>query len=661
MAKPRFVTPNILLENPKRITSVKADHPELVNNKKAQLKHLRRFYRLMRDDQGLLEQDIIPMMIDHFPGTMSKLIELAGFIETKVTYIPFNQISRWVTVPFEAIYSLTHHALKETGNHSSAMRLIAAYLWYKFSKGEEITPPRDIYGIAGLSKKKFKDDLSDNFGIKINHKFTGLRNPPRVRTSWIITWNDTLPIEGITYEDVSKYKSRIHIGDPPQIPTQLEKDYLLHQIYHPQSPFQWLDKECPIILSDGEYATIPLVKGIVPILISSITSKHALSEWFKAGKVKQPSKKITTLYGKARTAINNLSGTVNYISPGQLQFILAPKTYLHEFWQAQDSIMQRGLLIDEKVLRSIEPPNIESKSKGWNHRHIKKLNEIKQSILTAIGPKNGIYRGVYGLGSNSERIYYKNNPVQNFPGCFKAAVIAPDEYQLVYIDITACDLSILFNLAQDQNGLKLLRTGQDPYAHLASEASSNTPNPITRKMVKEVINPWIYGAGIPTIVNNGELIDEAGAEKVIKALEKEFAGVAQWIEQIDKTVNSAEMIPAGLNPIDNTDIPIPKLFSRRVAPSLLIQRASASILKQAVVWLNNHAFSSADVVLTVHDSILMVAPADEGALPEADATQAIEYGMQRTRGMTVLNVQTGKGPDWETAEGAATRTSCRSE
>jgi len=661
MVKPRFVTPNILLENPKRIIYVKADRPELVNNKKAQLKHLRRFYRFMRDDQGLLEQDIIPMMIDHFPGTMSKLIELAGFIETKVTYIPFNQISRWVTVPFEAIYSLTHHALKETGNHSSAMRLIAAYLWYKFSKGEEITPPRDIYGIAGLSKKKFKDDLSDNFGIKINHKFTGLRNPPRVRTSWIITWNDDLPIKGTTYEDVAKYESRIRIGDPPQIPSQLENEYLRHQIYHPQSPYQWLDSECPIILSDGLNATIPLIKGIVPILISSITSKHALSEWFKDVGVQQPSKKILTLYGKARTAINDLSGTVNYISPRQLQFVLAPKTYLHDFWQAQDSIMQRGLLIDAAILRAAKPPNIGSKSSGWNRRHKKKLNEIKQSILNAIGSKNGIYRGVYGLESNSERIYYKNNPVQNFPGCFKASVIAPDGYQLVYIDITACDLSILFNLAGDQKGLQLLHTGQDPYSFLASKASRNTPNSITRKMVKEVINPWIYGAGIPTMVKNGELIDELAADKVIKTLEKKFAGVAKWIKQIDQTVNSTEMIPAGLNPIDSTDIPIPKLFSRRVAPSLLIQRASASILKQAIVWLNRHAFSTADVVLTVHDSILMLAPADEGALPEADATQAIEYGMQRTRGMTVLNVQTGKGPDWETAEGATTRTSCRSE
>jgi len=179
-------------------------------------------------------------------------------------------------------------------------------------------------------------------------------------------------------------------------------------------------------------------------------------------------------------------------------------------------------------------------------------------------------------------------------------------------------------------------------------------------MVKEVINAWIYGAGIPTIVNNGELIDEAGAKKVIKALQKEFKGVAQWIKQIDQTVNTAEMIPAGLNAIDNTDIPIPAPFSRRVAPSLLIQRASASILKQAIVWLNNHAFSSADVVLTVHDSILMMAPSDGGALPEADATQAIEYGMQRTQGIAILNAQTGKGPNWGAAEQATTRTICRS-
>ena len=660
MAKPRYVTPIILLDNPKRITYVKADRPELVNNKKAQLKHLRRFYRFMRDDQGLPKQDIIPMMVGLFPTSMTKLIELAGYIETKVTYIPYNQISRWVTVPFEAIYSLLHHALMKTGAHSSAIRLLAAYLWHKFSKGKEITPPRDVYGIAGLSKKRFKKDLIDNFGIKIDHKFTGLKNPPCVRTSWIITWNDNLPVKGMSYEEVLKYKSRIHIGDPPQIPTQLEKEYLLHQIYHPQSPFQWLDKECPLILSDGVYATIPLVTGIVPILISCITSKHALSQWFKDGGVQQPSKRIHTLYGKASKAINNLSGTVNYISPQQLQFQLAPKTYLHEFWQAQDSIMQRGLLIDAAILRATNPPNIESKSTKWNRRHKKKLNEIKQAILTAISPNNGIYRGVYSLESHSERIYYKNNPVQNFPGCFKASVIAPDGFQLVYIDITACDLSILFNLAGDQKGLQLLQAGQDPYAHLASKAFHNSPIQTARKMVKEVINAWIYGAGIPTIVNNGELIDEAGAKKVIKALQKEFKGVAQWIKQIDQTVNTAEMIPAGLNAIDNTDIPIPAPFSRRVAPSLLIQRASASILKQAIVWLNNHAFSSADVVLTVHDSILMMAPSDGGALPEADATQAIEYGMQRTQGIAILNAQTGKGPNWGAAEQATTRTICRS-
>jgi len=687
MPNSSFITPNILHKNPRLINEVQGKTDNPVDKMKEQLKHLRRYYRFIRDTNQsewnnlagkmelkfrtktlipielatLIEKIIVKKMKSKFGMKYYHLIELAAFIEKTIVFIPHNQIPRWVIVPFEAVYSLVYHALTTTGNQRSAMRLLTAYLWHEFAKDEDITPPSDVVSCSGLYKENFKEDLKSKFHVHIQHTRRRVRLIKEPRTSWTIHWNDLLPVEGITYEDVLNCTSHTRVIGSPPIPTSLEREFSRHQLYYPQSPFQWLDKDLLLILSDGIYATIPLIKGIVPLLIAHLVNKHALHEWLRQGGVDQPSKKIESLYKYADKAVRELNGTVKYERPGMIKFKLAPRTYLGEFWMIQDEIMQRGILIDPSILRTLKPPTVPNKDTKWNQEHIKKLNDIKEGILKAIKPTNGWYRGIYSLESHSERVHYKRNPVQGYPLCFKAAVIAPEHYQLVHIDITANDLSILFNLAQDKTGLLLLQTGNDPYEHLATAAFPGQPVKTARKMVKEVVNPWIYSAGVNTIISSGEIIDKSDARVVINAIKQEFPTVADWITRLDRIVKANRTIPAHLNPVDGTDIPMPSAFSRRLAPSFLIQRVGASILKQAVVRLHSHAFSSAKILLTVHDSILMKALIDDEPLPEMEATQAIEYGMQRTPGITHLTVKVGRGPTWEQAEQAAVRTTCRTK
>lgn len=645
--------------NPGLINSVHADPREPVDDLKEKLKHLRRFYRFMRDDQGMQHPNIIREMIALFPSQVDNLIELAGYIESKIVFLPHNQIPRWVTVQLEAIYSLVHHALTKTGDQRSAIRLLTAYLWYQFSQGKEITPPGDVIDSSGLSERSFKTDLKAAFGVEIKHIRRKVIFGSSFRTSWKIRWNEFLPIGGITFEDVQSETSRIKVQPPKPIPKSLEDEFVLHQLYYPQQPIQLVDGDLPIIHSDGNYATIPLVEGIVPILISFLVPTSALHNWLKQGGTPIPSKRIKTLYKLADKRVNNLVGTVKYIRPSSIQFKLAPRIYVADFMRVQYRMMRKGLLIDELVLHSIDPPRNPTKSQKKNRDRIKALNKLKQNVLRSVSHTGGWLRGTYNLESHSERIYYRKNNIQSFPKCFKRAVVSPEGYTLVYLDVMANDLSILFNLSQDTNGLGLLQCCEDPYAYLAAIAFPGENIGTARKKVKEVVSPWIYGAGETTIIKGDKLINRVGVQAVKRAISSEFPRCENWIKELSREVRNLSQIPARFNPLDNKVIPMPKAFNRRVAPSMIIQRMGSSIMRRAAIWLEEHSNAARNIMLTVHDSILIATQEGSESQAVVEVIQSIKTGIQGTPGIEYLVLNTGGGLNWHQAEQSTIPILCR--
>lgn len=654
MAIPRFITPTVLIENSGLINTVKDKKGRgKVYDTKEQIKQLRRVYREFRDVYNFAHTKIVQKMKGLFPKKYSILIDHAAFIEDKIIYVPRNQIPRWVTVKPEALYSLIHHALTTTGDQRSAIRLITTYLWHLFSKGEDITPPTDVYDTMGQSKHNFRIDLQNSYGVTIIYPRYLVKFGQQVLTWMKITWNNKLPEKGVTYDTAMSVKSRTQLNGPQPFPQAVEDQFALHQLYHPQEPFQTADRDLPIVLSDGERITIPLVPGIVTLLLAYLVPSKALHAWLKAGGVSKPSKRIKTLYTRADKCANTLNNRVFYPTPAKVSIIRAPRLHLGQYMTVQYEMMQRGLPVNQAILEGLLPVKDPLLSSQRNNKRHQVLLKRKFQILWAIKKANGWYRGTYHLESHSERTHYRKHPIQSFPSCYREAVEAEKGYTFVYLDIVAHDLAILFNLANDQTGLGIISAGNDPYLYLGATVFPCRPDDERRELVKEVVSPWIYGAGIGVITSKGR-IDSKGVNAVKTAIQTQFPDAWSWIDKLSKAAKSKYKIPAKYNTIDNLDIPIPPSFCRTVAPSLIIQRTGSTIIKNAVIWLDNHSNLPAKVLLTVHDSILIICRRREQAIAQNDLIEAVHQGMQQTA-IKHLNAKIGYGKTWAGAERAMGR------
>jgi len=678
MSKSDYYTPRILLRSPGLLDEV--DDPEgknPIDDWKAKRDHLREVYSYLLDrpeewgiqpneDYSLLVDDspIVEWMRDHFPNTYHTLIDHAAYIQRYVALYPYSQIRRWVSVPYMSIASLAKRAITETSEQRSAQRLIAAYLWYTFAaqkdeeqasyQSKEITPPHDVSDSAGMSLTTF-NKYNFEFDVEIESNSNPISSESFSQV-WIIHWNPDLLLNEVSDHELASYNSRTTMEVPEVDDREILRQISLHNLYHPVKAYQTVLQELPMVLSDGITLDIPLIPGIVPALMTYLIPVDALYSWFQMAGVPKPTKRLGTLYNSAIEPFNYIIDNVDYIHPRSLQACLPARDYLAHYLVHQDIIMQRGIPVDTHVLQETPisiPPYLSPEAQAERYSGLLRL---KHQIYWATKHHNGYYRGISSLHSASERTYYKRFNIQSFPKQFRNAVQEDEDVSFVHADVVSNDLTMVFILSEDPTGLSDLKAGKDPYMKLANNAFPNLDNSqIARQKVKGFMSPWIYGAGPErNMRDNGFTRSEYDA--ILNGLTETYPDVVEWFNKLHSVIQQRSVIPPQFNLIDNAPIPIPPVFARQVAPSLLIQRLGANYMKLVVNYYMNEATgperqTGGLVILTVHDSILLKVH-KAMANPENVLHELLRC-FENARdylGLPCLNVRAAIGSHWGAAE-----------
>ena len=274
----------------------------------------------------------------------------------------------------------------------------------------------------------------------------------------------------------------------------------------------------------------------------------------------------------------------------------------------------------------------------------------RETIINNAHKNGGFCKGYTTLKSASGRTYYRHFNITGFRREFKDIVELPGR-ELWYFDVVANDLSILFNISGDQNGLGCLNNQDCPYELIVQEAINNNIT-VSREDVKDFINPYLYGATIPTIVKNSKgVLNKRTANQIKQIVIKTFPQAIKWREDVIKSVSTNELIPNKLNPFKDGNIPMPKKLARRTACSIIIQRMGAEFMRMVIQYIMNDSSPKFDVSAYVHDSLLLIPIYnwDEKSL-DSHIADALRHARSRTTGLKLLNVQVGHGNTWKDAE-----------
>ena len=274
----------------------------------------------------------------------------------------------------------------------------------------------------------------------------------------------------------------------------------------------------------------------------------------------------------------------------------------------------------------------------------------RDAIICNANLNGGFCKGYTTLKSASGRTYYRHFNITGFRSEFKDVVELPGR-ELWYFDVVANDLSILFNISDDQNGLNCLEAQECPYELIVQKAKNNNIN-VSRDAVKMFINPYLYGAVLSTIVSHSSgALDLKKSNQIKQLVHNTFPQAMKWRRDVIKSVSTKELIPNKLNPFQDGDIPMPKKLSRRTACSIIIQRLGAELMRKAIYYIMNDSSPKFNVSAYVHDSLLLIPVVDmQDAFLDSHIAEALRYAIQRTNRLNTLNVRVGHGKTWQNAE-----------
>jgi hypothetical protein len=420
---------------------------------------------------------------------------------------------------------------------------------------------------------------------------------------------------------------------------ELEDQFLYHNTYYPQSSYALYDPNFPMIFysDDEEYVSVPLIDGIAPVLLLGIAGYDAILQWFKDAGKKDAYKMIRTIEKDVNKSFEYYLSHSKYIHPRKAFLKYRHPRQIHEYNMDLVEIMDKGIPINKDRLDS--RPLTDD------------LDLFRKNINISLKQNDGWCKGTAVLRNPGSRTYFRQFNITSFPTDFRNCVEHPDGRDLCYFDIAANDISILFNLSQDINGLACLSSEKSPYLDIVDRAKKMKLS-LTEKQVKAFINPWLYGAINKTIVkDNKGLLDLVLIKKLKKILEKSYPEAINWKKAIINSVSKNQIIPNTLNPFKDGGIPMPKKLARRSACSFLIQRMGSIFMRQVINHLANDSNSVFDISgAYVHDSILLIPRRDvDYATYDSAIAEALRMGLHKAH-LQVLTARTGSGKTWADAE-----------
>ena len=314
-----------------------------------------------------------------------------------------------------------------------------------------------------------------------------------------------------------------------------------------------------------------------------------------------------------------------------------------------DELAARGFELPEKILR---------------FRELAKLKSTYVDALPGLVDSAGRLHTRYEQAvAATGRLSSINPNLQNIPirseegRKIRKAFVAPADRQLLVADYNQIELRILAHIAEEDELLAAFRAGEDIHATTAAAMFDLAPelvSPDQRRAAKVINFGILYGMSAFGLAQNLNIPrDDAG--RFIKAYLGRFSKVKQYM---DETVESArregkvETLYGRVRwlPDINSKNYNLRENARRMAINARIQGTAADLLKLAMIAVDRrlrHEYPDADLLLTVHDELVLETPAE---VVEAVGQLVVEEMSGVAELSVPLIVDVGWGSSWYDAK-----------
>ncbi len=668
----------VIYQAPERMGEVLPDKRKWLNKEKpeagdivkAQVEKFREIYRILRSElhdpemsgnssisaPGTFQEGITieKHLLDWFPLEYGKHIQFACYIEEYVNSFPDDPFKAWVTVPRQDIKNLIANAFNSGYDRYSVYTMLGTYLWS--FKGQKHVTDDDIEGQLIKSHKISR--IYDSFKV----------SAIKVRAIWKevgVTVNEIRTRPGEEYQTQSEIfipnespifqmakiapslgvkKLRQDANIRLQLPDNLDAKIIGYFFHYPVDSEGFLNSEIPIIFDNATKLTIPLVHQTGPMVIAALFSASELAGVMTHLSSDIRNQTIKTIFKHASTGLKQFNKTITRFNRENHSMNLTHLDNRDIFHRLITGISVRGLRVDVNKLKSLDINNLVRKSESRS-----KLHSERKKILKRVEMNKGKLFAQYHLKSRTERVYSRFYNIQGMPKVFHQVIEAAPGHEFIYFDIVANDLSMIFNMINDLNGIETLKGDGDPYAEIAFKAFGDRNQ---RHRVKLFVSPHLYGASNTKIIIDSEgQLNRLAVTQITAAFNSLYPITAGWLSAVRSSARQG-LIPSEYNLIDGVDIPIPPIIGPTVGPAMIIQRYGARLFRALICALSGVGYN---VSVFVHDSLLIQVPVCRELADELFEIREQINIVRFSRGLKVLGVMIGHGKTWQAADKASIR------
>jgi DNA polymerase-1 len=361
----------------------------------------------------------------------------------------------------------------------------------------------------------------------------------------------------------------------------------------------------------------------------------------------------------AQEAYATIGREVNLGSPKQLQEVLFEELQLPKTRKTKT-----GYSTDAAVLADLQEtaphPFLDQL---LQHREATKLRQIIESLDAAIGADGRVHTTYVQTGSQTGRLSSTDPNLQNIPvrtdesGRIRAAFEVGEGYEtLLTADYSQIEMRIMAHLSGDPGLIEAFNSGEDLHRFVGARVFGVEPEDVTpfmRTKVKAMSYGLVYGLSAFGLSKQLR-IEQSEAKQLMTEYFARFGAVRDYLRS---SVEQAR-IDGYTETIFGRRRPFPDLASpnrvlrenaERAALNAPIQGSAADIMKIALFHIHDE-FGAAGlrsrVLMQIHDELVVeVAPGEW-----ADAERIVRERMGDAAHLSVpLDVQIGRGPDWNTA------------
>jgi len=349
----------------------------------------------------------------------------------------------------------------------------------------------------------------------------------------------------------------------------------------------------------------------------------------------------------------------NLGSPKQLQQILFEKLELPVIRKTPKGQPSTA----EDVLRELAE-HYELPELILEHRSISKLKSTYTDKLPAqINPRTGrVHTSYHQAVAATGRLSSSDPNLQNIPirtpqgRKIRKAFIAPPGSVILAADYSQIELRIMAHLSGDEGLLKAFHDGVDVHRSTAAEVFGEDPEKVTtdqRRAAKAINFGLMYGMSAFGLGRQLD-ISRPKAQEYMDTYFSRYPGVRAFMEKTREQAREQGYVETLFGrrlylPEINASNMMRRQGAERAAINAPMQGTAADIIKIAMIsvdeWLQTSQ-TGARLIMQVHDELVL--EVEEAHL--VDVRDAVIEHMSVAAELDVpLVVDTGSGPDWDTA------------